>query len=123
MGYYSRKLYNCDREKCHCDKKREWRPTLRYMLEDEGYSEEEIFILSEEHKKRAQKEIEYIDVEAIETDVSEELDEIIKNKKDEIRLLNNEIEDLKRERQKTRKRNGLFKLISQFISKNDEMER
>ena len=114
--------YN-ERENCSCVKMKERRPTLRYILEDEGYSEEEIFMLSQEHKKSAQKEIEYIDVEAIETDESEELDEIIKNKKDEIRLLNNQIENLKRERKETRKRNGLFKLISQFISRNDEMER
>lgn len=114
--------YNA-KDKWSCEKKKEWRPTLRYMLEEEGYSEEEILMLSEEYKKRAQKELEFINVKAVEKDEYEELEAIIKNKNDEIKLLNDEIKDLKRERKKTRKRNGLFKLISQFISRNDEMER
>ena len=107
--------YN-DKDKWSCEKKKEWRPTLRYMLEEEGYYEEEILMLSEEYKKRAQKELEFIDVKAVEKHEYEELEAIIKNKNDEIK-------DLKRERQKTKKRNRLFKLISQFISRNDEMER
>lgn len=112
--------YNA-KDKWSCEKKKEWRPTLRYMLEEEGYSEEEILMLSEEYKKRAQKKLEFINVKAVEKDEYEELEAIIKNKNDEIKLLNDEIKDLKRK--KTRKRNGLFKLISQFISRNDEIER
>ena len=30
--------YN-DKDKWSCEKKKEWRPTLRYMLEEEGYTE------------------------------------------------------------------------------------
>ena len=36
--------YNA-KDKWSCEKKKEWRPTLRYMLEEEGYSEEEILML------------------------------------------------------------------------------
>ena len=86
-------------------------------------AEEETLMLSEEYKKRAQRELEFIDVKAVEKHEYEKLEAIIKNKDDEIKLLNDEIKDLKRERKKTRKRNGLFKLISKFISRNDEMER
>ena len=119
MGHYP---YNYNRKNCSYTKKKEWRPTLRYMLEDEGYSEEEISILSEEYKKRAQKELEFINVEAVEEHEYEELETKIKNKNDEKKLINNEIKDLKRKRKKLRK-NGLFKLISKFISRNNERER
>ena len=66
-------------------------------------AEEETLMLSEEYKKRAQRELEFIDVKAVEKHEYEELEAIIKNKDDEIKLLNDEIKDLKRERKKQEK--------------------
>ena len=66
MGYHA--YITNTREKCSHAKKKEGRPTLRYILEDEGYYEEGTLILSEEYKKRAQKESEAINVEAVEKD-------------------------------------------------------